>query len=388
MTSPLHPAVTVSNIRTFIPITLDIETGHYTSWSELFKIHCKAFQVYEHLQPHVTQTTSSSDKEKEKTTPAESWERLDSIVLQWIYGTISTDLLHTILKPNTTAYDAWSALSNLFQDNKATRTIDLNNRFANTRLEQFTSMSSYCQSMKVIYDQLTNIGATITEEQLVLQILTGLGEAYESIALIIQGQKPLPTFYETRSQLCMAETRKNTQAKQAAQLTGTALTTTTERDRNAPPRQSEFRGDQAERGRGRGGRGRGRGRGRGPSSRGRGGSWNNSVGHQLSSQTSSMPPQWGNPLSYWTGPPQPFNPQSWAPWMVPPCPYPTAPKQNNAGPGLLGPRPAQSYAASYTDSQTPTDINQALYNMSLNLPDQNWTMDTGSQDPDPYPTVQ
>ncbi|XP_021995348.1 uncharacterized protein LOC110892496 [Helianthus annuus] len=147
MASPLHPAVTVSNIRLLIPITLDIEPGHYTSWSELFKIQCKAFQVYDHLQPRTTSATFS-DKDKEKEKPTESWERLDSIVLQWIYRTISPDLLHTILKPNTTAYDAWTALSNLFQDNKATRTIDLNNRFANTRLDQFTSMSSYCQAMK------------------------------------------------------------------------------------------------------------------------------------------------------------------------------------------------------------------------------------------------
>ncbi|XP_021995398.1 uncharacterized protein LOC110892550 [Helianthus annuus] len=134
MASPLHPAVTVSNIRQLIPITLDIETGHYTSWSELFKIQCKAFQVYDHLQPRTTPATSS-DKDKEKEKPTESWERLDSIVLQWIYATISQDLLHTILKPNTTAFDAWTALANLFQDNKATRTIDLNNKFASTRLD-------------------------------------------------------------------------------------------------------------------------------------------------------------------------------------------------------------------------------------------------------------
>ncbi|XP_021971352.1 uncharacterized protein LOC110866512 [Helianthus annuus] len=171
MASQLHPAVTVSNIRTLIPVTLDIETGHYTTWSELFKIQCKSFQVYDHLLPRVTPPTSSSDKDREKEkeqVPAETWERLDSIVLQWIYGTISSDLLHTILKPNTTAYDAWIALANLFQDNKASRTIDSNNRFASTRLDQFSSMTAYCQAMKVIYDQLTNIGSPITDEQLVL----------------------------------------------------------------------------------------------------------------------------------------------------------------------------------------------------------------------------
>ncbi|XP_021975430.1 uncharacterized protein LOC110870557 [Helianthus annuus] len=156
--STIHPAATVTNIKALIPVTLDIESGHYTTWSELFKIQCKAFKVYDHLQPP---DVSSSEKDKEKAAPAESWERLDSIVLQWIYGTISTDLLHTILKPNTTAHKAWAAMANLFQYNRATRTIDLNNKFANTRLDQFPTMSAYCQAVKVIFYQLTNVGSPV-----------------------------------------------------------------------------------------------------------------------------------------------------------------------------------------------------------------------------------
>ncbi|XP_022004533.1 uncharacterized protein LOC110902106 [Helianthus annuus] len=154
MASNLHPAVTVLNFKQLFPVTLDIETDHYTTWSELFKIQCKAYQVFDHLQPKPA--TSSFDKDKGMA-QTESWEWLDSIVLQWIYGTISTDLLHAILKPNTTACDAWMALANLFQDNKATPIIDLNNKFAHTRLDQFSSMSAYCQAMKVIFDQLTNV---------------------------------------------------------------------------------------------------------------------------------------------------------------------------------------------------------------------------------------
>ncbi|XP_022031694.1 uncharacterized protein LOC110932745 [Helianthus annuus] len=360
MATPLHPAVTVSNIRTLIPITLDIESGHYTSCSELFKNHCKAFQVYDHLQPRTAPATSSGT-DKEKSAPTESWERLDAIVLQWIYGTISTDLLHTVLKPNTTAYDAWTALSNLFQDNKATRTIDLNNWFATTRLDQFTSMSAYCQAMKVIYDQLINVGASITDEQLVLQILTGLTEQYESVALFIQQTKPLPDFYDTRSRLCMAETRKLNQAKQAAQIAGTALAATA--DRGTSPRTSDNHTDSSDRTR-ECGRGRGRGRGRGNSNRGRG--YSNSASQSVS-QSAGQP--FSSPFPYWASPPPNYYSHQWAPWTIPPCPYSTAAKSTNPAQGILGPRPAQNYAASQAssyDGQTMTDINQALYNLSMN----------------------
>ena len=47
------------------------------------------------------------------------WKRLDAAVLQWIYGTISTDLLHAILLKDDTAQGAWARLESMFQDNKA-----------------------------------------------------------------------------------------------------------------------------------------------------------------------------------------------------------------------------------------------------------------------------
>ncbi|XP_076931184.1 uncharacterized protein LOC143596238 [Bidens hawaiensis] len=139
MDSKLHPAVTVSNIKHVIPITLDNKTGQYTSWSELFKIHCRAYQVYDHLLPKSSSSTASSSSEKQKDeevasalTAADLWDRLDSIVLQWIYSTISNDLINTILKPNKTAREAWVTLETLFQDNKSSRCIYLTQNLNNT----------------------------------------------------------------------------------------------------------------------------------------------------------------------------------------------------------------------------------------------------------------
>jgi hypothetical protein len=40
----------VTNIKNFIPITLGLESSHYSSWAELFKIHFRAFQVIDHLE--------------------------------------------------------------------------------------------------------------------------------------------------------------------------------------------------------------------------------------------------------------------------------------------------------------------------------------------------
>ena len=49
-----HPALAVSNINTFLKITLDIEKGQYVTWLELFKIHARAYQVLDHILPPST----------------------------------------------------------------------------------------------------------------------------------------------------------------------------------------------------------------------------------------------------------------------------------------------------------------------------------------------
>ncbi|XP_022032189.1 uncharacterized protein LOC110933267 [Helianthus annuus] len=114
-----------------------------------FRLHCRAFQVIQHLSPKpVAESSSSKETEKDKDKSAkpvdDAWDRLDAIVLQWIYATISSDLLHTILKPNATAHEAWVALENILQDNKSSRAIHLLHKFSNTRLSGFPNVSAYC----------------------------------------------------------------------------------------------------------------------------------------------------------------------------------------------------------------------------------------------------
>uniref|UniRef100_A0A251RN97 Uncharacterized protein n=1 Tax=Helianthus annuus TaxID=4232 RepID=A0A251RN97_HELAN len=392
----IHPAVTVNNIKNSIPLVLDQQTNHYNTWAELFKNHCKAYEVYDHLQPRKTDTDSSTSSDKQaaptppKPTYSESWERIDAIVLQWIYDTITQDLLHTIMKNDTTAYTAWTTLRNIFLDNQESRTIDLQNKFANTRLDQFPNMSAYCQAMKLMFDQLTSLGSTLTEKQLVMQILTGLNDQYENIALILQQTTPLPDFYNTRSRLCQVEERKTAQAKISAQAAGTALTATHDTSNRATTENRDRTRTESDRYRG---RGRGRGRGRNSFGRGRGQqSYSNFYGPPANYQSSMWP------YMPWAGPPP--NGSPWPAWNnPPPCPYPNNPAPPHAtssaasAQGILGPKPASSHAAaqSYTTGYSPTDIAQALYNLALHNNDSSWTMDTGasgSPDQETYPTVQ
>jgi hypothetical protein len=106
---PTHPAFTISNITNFIKITLSIEKGQYNTWSELFKIHARVHQVIDHIIP-----TEAAPFPDLKTIDPNLWKWLDVVVLQWIYDTMSDDLLHTIIERDSIAEQAWNQLFNIF----------------------------------------------------------------------------------------------------------------------------------------------------------------------------------------------------------------------------------------------------------------------------------
>ncbi|KAJ9537898.1 hypothetical protein OSB04_030631 [Centaurea solstitialis] len=189
--SSFHPAFAVNNIKNFIPLVLDQEDDQYASWVELFHIHACAYNVIDHINTKGSKSSSVDDP---------TWERLDAIVKQWIYGTILKDLLQTIMKPGASARELWVRLEEIFQDNKHTRAVYLEEQFNTIRLENFSNMSDYCKRVKHLADQLANVGNPISED----------GE-YDTIATMIQQADPLPSFNKARSQLLLEETRRSKQ---------------------------------------------------------------------------------------------------------------------------------------------------------------------------------
>ncbi|KAM0038067.1 hypothetical protein Hdeb2414_s0013g00410541 [Helianthus debilis subsp. tardiflorus] len=177
----------------------------------------------------------------------------------------------------------------------------------------------------------------------------------------------------------MAETTKKTTSARAAGTSATALAATTASHPTASAAESaSYRGR---------GRGRSRGRGRGVSNRG-GRSYNSQSPHPYI----VFPNSWA--ASQWSSLMQ-ANQPSWSSQdATTPCPYPSTPRPNSNSAGILGAAPDQAYIATLS----PTDIQQALYALSLNQQDPHGFMDTGatghmkipqgSQDQGTPPTMQ
>ncbi|GKC89961.1 hypothetical protein Tco_1150610 [Tanacetum coccineum] len=77
--------MTVTNLTTLIPIKLDMDEMNYSSWVYFFQNHCKGFEVLEHILGKPTDEATSSDPSP----PISDWLKIDSIVLSWIFMTLS-----------------------------------------------------------------------------------------------------------------------------------------------------------------------------------------------------------------------------------------------------------------------------------------------------------
>ncbi|XP_057443489.1 uncharacterized protein LOC130735565 [Lotus japonicus] len=206
------------------------------------------------------------------------------------------------MEPNSTALAAWERLADIFHDNQNARAVALEQEFSSVRMETFPNVTTYCQRLKTLSDQLRDVGAPVNNHRLVLQLISGLTDAYKGVATLIRQSNPLPTFHHARSMLTLEEAGL---AKMKPVEPPAAYVATQSRASDVSSQSTDRRSSN---------------RSRSHNSKGRGGNRGNGGGSRRGTSQGSYPPM----------PPQPqyFLYQHWGwappPWVVPSCPYPTS----------------------------------------------------------------
>ena len=154
----LHPTTLVTNIKTCVPIQLDGEGT--TTWVTLFKLYFRAHLMDTHILPDDS-TKASVSKDSE-------WQCLDDIVRTWIYGTISPSLLKSIVRPDDSAFDAWTRIENNFQNNKTSHILLFESKFNDISLANFPNVKAYCIELENLATSLNNLGTSISDNRLAL----------------------------------------------------------------------------------------------------------------------------------------------------------------------------------------------------------------------------
>lgn len=225
----LHHCYSVTNIHTKVR-TLDGKKITYSQWVKLFKLHVKAWKVYNHVDG-----TPPPDKSDSTHT---LWTEIDAIVLQWIYATVSDEIFARIVVDETSAYATWNKIEEVFLNNKNARASALENDFTKLTLNGCGGLDEYCQKLKDIATQLADVGHPVTESRLVLQLVRGLPMELDTIGTLINQR--VPSWDEARNDIYLEQQRQAARSGQnLSRDTALVHTQSTTTDRSPTQHQSE-----------------------------------------------------------------------------------------------------------------------------------------------------
>jgi hypothetical protein len=145
LTSNVAPAVlnpfSTINVKTHVPITLELTRPNFTRWSTFFRAMVGKFGLLPYLDPDVPARPSDL-----------MWAQTDYAIKGWLYNSVEDSVLAlTMGADDQTACALYVAIFNLFNDNKESHAIHLSNEF-HTLVQGDSSVADYYQRMKSLAD--------------------------------------------------------------------------------------------------------------------------------------------------------------------------------------------------------------------------------------------
>jgi hypothetical protein len=186
-------AAALTSIRATVTDILAPDSTQYPRWRNQVLQTLRSYALADHVLP-----TDAA--------PTEDWLLMDEVVLSWIHGTLMDELQDIVRVLDDTAHRIWGALEAQFLGNHQTRIMYLEIVF-HQLVQGDLSVDEYCRQMKTMADTLRTLGAPMTDESHVLNLLRGLSPRFDRVAPILTRMKPCPTFAEAKNDLLLEELR-------------------------------------------------------------------------------------------------------------------------------------------------------------------------------------
>jgi hypothetical protein len=182
-------AAAVLIVRQLVNIILD--STNYACWRDLMEQPLQRYALLE----HVTDDAASTDP---------GWIRMDTVVLNRISNSISTDLHQVVRERGCTTRHLWLTIENQFFSNRENRTLHLDDVF-HIFVQGDLSVNEYCRKFKAMTDGLADLGASVDDRILILNILRRLNQRFEHVCSIIRCYSPFLNFLKARDDLLLEE---------------------------------------------------------------------------------------------------------------------------------------------------------------------------------------
>ena len=123
-------------------------------------------------------------KKASLTDPAEQlqWERKDKQAIVAILGTLDSFHKQEVINCST-SHDMWAQLQAYHDQHSEECIIGLQARYYNSKLTEGESIAAFISSLQQLAKQLTDLGQTITDKQLISKIICGLPSSFDPLLL-------------------------------------------------------------------------------------------------------------------------------------------------------------------------------------------------------------
>ncbi|KAL5770875.1 hypothetical protein ACOSP7_015029 [Xanthoceras sorbifolium] len=139
-------------------------------------------------------TTESDEKTIILNSAYMSWPQADQLLLSWLFSTLSSASMGQVTECPT-SFAAWSTLERLYSQ-----------KSMNTRKGSM-SISEYILKIKNLGEGLRVVGQTVTEFDLILSIMSGLGHEYDPVVILASSQHQSMSLEDAQYMLMVHEQR-------------------------------------------------------------------------------------------------------------------------------------------------------------------------------------
>jgi Reverse transcriptase (RNA-dependent DNA polymerase)/gag-polypeptide of LTR copia-type/GAG-pre-integrase domain len=169
-----------------LPISTKLERENYLSWQSQIVPLLHAYGLFRFLEtdsspsPTILTTTGVS-----QINPAYlPWYKQDQMILGWLRSSLSREILAQVVSAKTSA-DLWQTLQRSFSATSRARLSELRRKLQNTSKGSSTCLE-YIQKIQSVANELTFIGEPVSDDDLQMYILQGLGPEFDPFVVAVQ----------------------------------------------------------------------------------------------------------------------------------------------------------------------------------------------------------
>ncbi|KAL5768050.1 hypothetical protein ACOSQ2_014833 [Xanthoceras sorbifolium] len=135
----------------------------------------------------------------------QKWKKSDQILLFWLISTLSQKVVGQVTKCKS-SLEAWTKLQNLYSQKSMAKILNLRQQLQTIKKGSH-SVSEFVLKIKNIGDALSAAREEVSERDLLLSLMHGVGHEYDSVVVLISSQRSTMSLEEAHFLLLMHEQR-------------------------------------------------------------------------------------------------------------------------------------------------------------------------------------